>query len=61
MARRTRLLLAACILTCLSLVSEVGEVFTGFQIDDKSQYITYLGVRPRSFGIQQDPACLFRL
>ena len=45
MARRTRLLLAACILTCLSLVSEAGEVFTEFQIDNKSQYFTYLGVR----------------
>ena len=45
MARRTRLLLAACILTCLPLVSEVGEVFTGFQIDNKSQYFTYLSVR----------------
>ena len=33
------------ILTCLPLVSEAGEVFTGFQIDNKNQYFTYLGVR----------------
>jgi hypothetical protein len=45
MARFTRLLLAACILTCLPLVSEAGDVFTGFQIDNKSQYFGYLGVR----------------
>ena len=45
MARPTRLLLAACILTCLPLVSEAGDVFTGFQIDNKSQYFGYLGVR----------------
>ena len=45
MARLTRLLLAACILTCLPLVSEAGDVFTGFQIDNKSQYFGYLGVR----------------
>jgi hypothetical protein len=45
MARLTRLLLEACILTCLPLVSEAGEVFTGFQIDNKNQYFTYLSVR----------------
>ena len=45
MARLTRLLLAACILTCLPLVSEAGDVFTGFQVDNKSQYFGYLGVR----------------
>lgn len=45
MARLTRLLLAACILTCLPLVSEAGDVFTGFQIDNKGQYFGYLGVR----------------
>lgn len=45
MARLTQLLLAASILTCLPLVSEAGEVFTGFQIDNKNQYFTYLGVR----------------
>lgn len=45
MARFTPLLLAACILICLPLVSESGDVFTGFQIDNKSQYFGYLGVR----------------
>jgi hypothetical protein len=45
MAKITRLLLAACILTCFPLVSEAGDVFTGFQIDNRSQYFGYLGVR----------------
>jgi len=36
-ARLTQLPLAVCILTCLPLVSEAGDVFTGFQIDNKSQ------------------------
>jgi hypothetical protein len=45
MARLTLLLLAAFILTCQPLVSEAGDVFTGFQIDNKSQYFSYLGVR----------------
>lgn len=45
MARFTPLILAACILTCLPLVTEAGDVFTGFQIDNKSQYFGYLGVR----------------
>ncbi len=45
MARLARLLLSACVLTCLPLVSEAGDIFTGFQIDNTSQYFTYLGVR----------------
>jgi len=45
MARLTRRLLAVCILTCLPLESEAGDVFTGFQIDNKSQYFIYLSVR----------------
>ena len=45
MARFTLLLLAAFILTCLPLVSEAGDVFTGFQIDNHSQYFGYLGLR----------------
>ena len=45
MARCTRLLLAAWILMCLPIASEAGDVFTGFQIDNKSQYFGYLGVR----------------
>ena len=50
MARLTRLLLAAGILTCLPIVSEAGDVFTGFQIDNKSQYYGYLGVRTPILG-----------
>jgi hypothetical protein len=42
MARLTRLLLATCILTRLPLENEAGDVFTGFQIDNKSQYFIYL-------------------
>ena len=49
MAKITRLLLAACILTCFPLVSEAGDVFTGFQIDNRSQYFGYLGVRTPIF------------
>lgn len=50
MAKITRLLLAAWILICLPLVSEAGDVFTGFQIDNKSQYYGYLGVRTPILG-----------
>jgi len=45
MARFTLLLLAALIVTVLPAPSEAGDVFTGFQIDNKSQYFGYLGVR----------------
>jgi hypothetical protein len=45
MARLTWLVLAACILTCLPRESDAGDVFTGFQVDDKNQYFIYLGVR----------------
>ena len=45
MVRLTRLLLAAWILAGLPLASEAGDTFTGFQIDNKSQYFGYLGVR----------------
>jgi hypothetical protein len=45
MARLTWLLLATCILTCMPAEINAGDVFTGFQIDDKSQYFIYLGVR----------------
>jgi hypothetical protein len=45
MARFTLLLLAALILTVLPAPSEAGDLFTGFQIDNKSQYFGYLGVR----------------
>ncbi len=46
MARLKWLLLAACILTCLPRESDAGDVFTGFQVDDKNQYFIYLGVPP---------------
>ncbi|TKS64358.1 MAG: hypothetical protein EWM73_00505 [Nitrospira sp.] len=45
MTRFILLLLAAFILACQPLVSEAGDVFTGFQIDNRSQYFGYLGVR----------------
>ncbi len=45
MMRLRRLLLAAWILAGLPLISEAGDTFTGFQIDNKNQYIGYLGVR----------------
>jgi len=45
MVRLTRLLFAAWILTGLPLTSEAGDVYTGFQIDNHSQYFGYLGVR----------------
>jgi len=56
MARLTRFLLTAGILTCLPLVSEAGEVFTGFQIDNKNQYFTYLGVRTPILRTSGEPA-----
>lgn len=45
MARLTLCLLAALILISGPAASQAGDVFTGFQIDNKSQYIGYLGVR----------------
>lgn len=45
LVRLTRLVLAAWILVSLPLASEAGDTFTGFQIDNKSQYFGYLGVR----------------
>lgn len=45
MARFALLLLATLILTALPVSSEAGDVFTGFQIDNHSQYFGYLGVR----------------
>jgi hypothetical protein len=50
MASFGRLLLTAGILTCLPIVSEAGDVFTGFQIDNKNQYYGYLGVRTPILG-----------
>lgn len=45
MMRRTILILAACTLAVFPVSSEAGDVFTGFQIDNHSQYFGYLGVR----------------
>lgn len=44
MMRVARFLLAALILTASPAVSQAGDVFTGFQIDNKSQYFGYLGM-----------------
>ena len=45
MARFTFFLLAVLILISQPATSRAGDVFTGFQIDNKSQYFGYLGVR----------------
>lgn len=45
MVSLTQLLVAVWILICLPFASEAGDVFSGFQIDNKSQYFGYLGVR----------------
>ena len=45
MARPPLLLLAAFVLMILARPAWAGDVFTGFQIDNKSQYFSYLGVR----------------
>ncbi len=45
MARRASLFLAASLLMCLPTFAWAGDVFTGFQIDNKSQYFGYLGIR----------------
>lgn len=43
--RSTLLLIAALALTTFPSRVHAGDVFTGFQIDNKSQYFGYLGVR----------------
>lgn len=45
MTRSTLFLLAALILITGPATSQAGDVFTGFQIDNKNQYMGYLGVR----------------
>jgi hypothetical protein len=45
MARYISLLLATLVLTILPGRTQAGDVFTGFQIDNKSQYFGYWGVR----------------
>lgn len=45
MARRASYLLAALVLTVLPVSSQAGDLFTGFQIDNRSQYFGYLGIR----------------
>ena len=45
MIQWTILILAACALMLFPVSSQAGDVFTGFQIDNKNQYFSYLGVR----------------
>lgn len=45
MARLTLLFLATLILTGIPVPTKAGDLFTGFQIDNKSQYFGYLGIR----------------
>jgi hypothetical protein len=45
MARYISLLLATLVLTILPGRTQAGDVITGFQIDNTSQYFGYLGVR----------------
>lgn len=45
MTRLTLFLLASLILTVFPTPAIAGDLFTGFQIDDESQYFGYLGVR----------------
>lgn len=45
MARLVLLLLTGIVLIAIPPTSQAGDVFTGFQIDNKSQYFGYLGVR----------------
>lgn len=45
MARLALVLLAALVLIAQPAAGHAGDVFTGFQIDNKSQYFGYLGVR----------------
>lgn len=44
MARLTIVLLAALLLIARPETSQAGDMFTGFQIDNKSQYFGYLGM-----------------
>ncbi|MBK9307323.1 MAG: hypothetical protein IPM58_09630 [Nitrospira sp.] len=45
MARSVSFLLVTLILVIIPVRAQAGDVFTGFQIDNKSQYFGYLGVR----------------
>lgn len=45
MARYVSFLLATLVLSIIPSRTLAGDVFTGFQIDNKSQYFGYLGVR----------------
>lgn len=45
MARLTLFRVAALVLSIVPTTGQAGDVFTGFQIDNKSQYMGYLGVR----------------
>jgi len=54
MMRVTRLLLAALILPVSPAVSQAGDAFTGFQIDNKNQYFGYLGMHTSLLRISDD-------
>ncbi|NGZ95039.1 MAG: hypothetical protein CV089_02700 [Nitrospira sp. WS110] len=45
MARYVSLLVTTLVLVIVPSRTQAGDVFTGFQIDNKSQYFGYLGVR----------------
>ncbi|MBX3335491.1 MAG: hypothetical protein KF876_15290 [Nitrospira sp.] len=45
MARYVSLLLVTLVLVTIPSRTQAGDVFSGFQIDNKSQYFGYLGVR----------------
>jgi hypothetical protein len=45
MVRLTLLLLTTVILMAMPAPTNAGDLFTGFQIDNKSQYFGYLGIR----------------
>ncbi|MDH5624712.1 MAG: hypothetical protein OEY21_01255, partial [Nitrospira sp.] len=45
MVRFAVLLLATLILTVVPVPTKAGDLFTGFQIDNKNQYFGYVGIR----------------
>jgi hypothetical protein len=53
MARLIVLLLTTMILTVLPVPTKAGDLFTGFQIDNKSQYFGYMGVRTPVLQIRE--------
>jgi hypothetical protein len=53
MARLTLLLLVTLILIVAPASSKAGDLFTGFQIDNRSQYFGYVGVRMPAWQISE--------